>query len=148
MSKKEDQIDQERLSDALDALADCEAEEFKAEEITPAKQLELDIDAFNRDPVLEVSVAARIVRYQERGALWAMPHKVYCKRVKREVFFMDYSVKGEERDDCIEGNPTVPKCPFAKQDTDGNIPCEHYKQYPFGIRKTVSINTKDIKKKK
>ena len=148
MSNEEDIFNQEKLSDALDALAECEAEEFKQEEISPEEQLRLDVETFNRDPVLETSVAARVVRYQERGAVWAMSYKVYCEKVGREVFFMDYSIGGEDRDDCIEGNPFFPKCPFAKRDTDGKIPCEQYRQHPFGPKKTVSIDVSKIKKGK
>ena len=133
-----------KLVKACESLLNSEDE---AEEITPEEQLELDIQAFNANPVSDLSVVRRVRRYQERGAVIAMPHKVYCERVGREVYFMDYTFKGHDKDECIEGNPTVPKCPFAKQGTDGNIPCEHYNRHPFG-RETVSVDVSKIKKKK
>jgi hypothetical protein len=114
--------------------------------LSPEEQLRLEVEAFNEDPVLDKSVAARVDRYQERGAAWAMPHKVYCEKVGRNVYFMEYSVKGEERDECIEGNPFIPRCPFALQ-REGHEVCEHYRRFPFGRHKTVSIDTTKIKKK-
>lgn len=140
-------IDDKTVEKARKFLEQQESDSDKQEELSPEEQLRLDIKAFNDDPVLDNSALARAKRYQERGAAWAMLHKVYCEKVGREVYFMDYCFKGKERDECIEGNPIVPKCPFAKM-RDGQEPCEHYNRYPFGKNKTVSINTKDIKKKK
>jgi len=139
-------IDDKTLGKARNFLEQQETDSYEQGELTPEEQLRIDIDKFNADPVLETVALARANRYQERGAAWAMLHKVYCDKVGREVYFMDYSFKGEERDECIEGNPVVPKCPFAMM-RDGQEPCEHYNRYPFGRNKTVSIRTKDIQKK-
>lgn len=121
--------------------------ETRASRQSKQEQLEEEIMKFNTDPVLETAVIARVKRYQERGAAWAMPHKMYCEKVGRKVYFMDYSFQGKDKDECVEGNPFVPKCPFAKQDTDKQA-CEHYNQFPFGKNKTVSIDTSKIKQKK
>jgi len=118
-------IDDKTAEKARKFLEQQEADSDEPEELSPEELLRLDIEAFNRNPVLETAALARAGRYQEKGAVWAMLHRVYCEKVGREVYFMDYSFKGEERDECIEGNPVVPKCPFAKI-RDGQEPCESY----------------------
>jgi hypothetical protein len=137
-------IDDQTLNKAREFISKKE-EASEEQELSPEELLQIDIKAFNDEPVLETSAIARAKRYQERGAAWAMLHRVYCERVGRDVYFMDYSFKGEERDECIEGNPVVPKCPFAQM-RDGQEPCKQYNRYPFGRNKTVSIDTSKIKK--
>ena len=142
-------IDEETLDKARRFLTeeDEELQFGEPKKLSEADKLRLEIEAFNANPVLDTFIAARVVRYEERGAAWAMSHKVYCDKVGRDVYFMDYSIRGEERDECIEGNPFVPKCPFAKQ-REGHEVCEHYRRFPFGRQKTVSIDTQKINKKK
>ena len=86
---------------------------------------------------MDKSAVAYTDRFCERGASYAMPHKVYCKKVGRSVYFLDYSVCGEDKDICIEGQPGVPKCPYARKKE-----CDKYEQFPFGKKKTVSIRIK------
>lgn|GEM_PF-4027423 len=126
-------IDEETLDNARKFLLNKDTAKDDKEQ----HRLEDDLARFNGNPLMSVSAAAYADRFCERGASWAMPHKVYCEKVGREIFFLEYSFKGEERDHCIEGKPGVPTCPYARKKE-----CDKYEQFPFGRKKTVSIRIK------